>query len=135
MTDVHTKAQRSRNMAAIHGKGNKSTEIKLIRLLRKYKLTGWRRHYEQLPGKPDVVFPRKKLAIFLDGCFWHGCPCCKLNPASNRKFWRKKIGENKIRDRKNTKQIKAGQWKVMRIWEHQLKSNPHNAIRKIQEVL
>ena len=89
MADVFTKAKRSEVMSQIRGRGNKDTEIALARLLRQNKITGWRR---QLPvfGKPDFVFPKQKLAVFVDGCFWHGCPKHSNLPANNRAFWIKK---------------------------------------------
>lgn len=112
--------QRSKNMAAVKSRGNKSTELKLVALFRKNKITGWRRHYKRLKGTPDFAFPKHKLAVFIDGCFWHGCKQSKL-PTSNRSFWKKKITSNKERDRRVNKNIRAKGWKVVRIWEHEIK--------------
>ena len=96
MADVHTKKQRAKNMAAIKSKGNKSTEAKFLAFLKTNKITGWRRNYKSVKGKPDFVFPKARTAIFLDGCFWHGCPKCYKAPNSNKKFWhnKKKINEH-----------------------------------------
>lgn len=122
MADVHTKEQRSRNMAAIRSRGNKSTEIALATLLRQQNITGWRRHYKKLPGTPDFVFPQKQIAVFVEGCFWHGCPKCKPSPKSNVGYWKNKIENNIRRDKKNRALIKKRGWIVIRVWEHQLKS-------------
>ncbi|MBI2572227.1 very short patch repair endonuclease [Candidatus Woesearchaeota archaeon] len=135
MTDVHTKKQRSQNMAAIKNRGNKSTENKLRLLFRGYKINGWRRHYKSLPGTPDFIFMRNKVAIFVDGCFWHGCMKCRFSPQTNKQFWRNKIKENIHRDRKQVQQIKKRGWIVIRIWEHQIKKNPVVAIKKILTLL
>ncbi|XOB40886.1 MAG: very short patch repair endonuclease [Candidatus Nealsonbacteria bacterium] len=135
MTDVHTTTQRSRNMSAIKGKGNQSTEIAFLRLLKKNKITGWLRHYRFLRGKPDFVFVGKKIAIFIDGCFWHGCPKCKLEPVTNKRFWAEKISINKKRDVAVSKEIKKANWLVLRFWEHQIKKNPKSAIKKLKKYL
>lgn len=120
MADRITKKKRSENMAAVKGRGNKSTELKLAALFRENKITGWRRHYKRLEGTPDFAFPRRKLAVFIDGCFWHGCKDSKL-PTSNKEFWKKKIASNKKRDWRVNKGIRAKGWKVVRIWEHEMK--------------
>jgi DNA mismatch endonuclease (patch repair protein) len=73
-------------MSLIRGKGNKQTEQALLALLKRDKITGWRRHLP-LPGKPDFAFTKQKVAVFVDGCFWHGCPKCYTRPKTNRKFW------------------------------------------------
>ena len=75
-----------------------------------------------LTGKPDFVFPRLKIAVFLDGCFWHGCLSHCRMPSSNINYWNKKIEKNKIRDKKITKALKMKGWQVIRIWEHEIKS-------------
>ena len=133
MPDVFTRDKRSEVMSRIHGKGNKSTELKLLKLFREHKLSGWRRH-QPLTGKPDFVFPKERLAIFVDGCFWHGCPRCYIKPKQNAKFWREKIGGNIKRDRKVSRQLRADGWSVCRIWECRLKK-PDSVITKIQRQL
>jgi len=124
MADVHTKEQRSRNMTAIRSRGNRSTEGTLLSILKENHITGWRRHYKRLKGTPDFVFPKKKVAVFIDGCFWHGCPRCKLHSKSNVKFWKEKINNNKRRDKDVNKSLKLSDWSVLRIWEHQLVRTP-----------
>ena len=133
MPDVFNKAKRSEVMSRIRGKGNRSTEIKLLKLFREHGITGWRRH-RPLPGKPDFVFPEQRLAIFVDGCFWHGCPRCYIKPKQNAKFWREKIGGNIKRDRKVSRQLRAEGWSVCRIWECRLKKTD-SVIRRIERML
>src|SRR5580692_4829597 len=89
--------ERSRIMARVRSSGNKSTELKLRALLKSEELTGWRRNYP-LIGKPDFVYRRERLAIFVDGCFWHGCRKCYREPKSNIPYWRRKITRNRKRD-------------------------------------
>jgi DNA mismatch endonuclease (patch repair protein) len=131
MADVFTKAKRSAVMSRIRGRGNKDTEIALARLLRQNKITGWRRH---LPifGKPDFAFPKQKLAVFVDGCFWHACPRHSNMPASNRAFWIKKLAANKSRDRRVNLALRKAGWRVVRIWEHDLAKRGGACVRKIQ---
>tara|TARA_Y100001933_G_C18952035_1_gene544209 strand:- start:689 stop:1114 length:426 start_codon:yes stop_codon:yes gene_type:complete len=124
---------RSEIMQAIKSKGNKSTEIRLLLLFRENGIKGWRRHLP-LPGKPDFAFPREKLAIFVDGCFWHGCPRCYRRPRKNVEYWDKKIGGNQRRDRKNNRLLRKKGWKVARVWECRLKK-PEAAIVRILRML
>ena len=111
---------RSDLMSRIRGKGNKRTELKLIGIFRANHITGWRRQ-ARLPGKPDFVFPQENLAVFVDGCFWHGCPKHLIWPKGNAAFWRRKITRNRARDREVGRLLRARGWRVMRIWEHELK--------------
>jgi DNA mismatch endonuclease (patch repair protein) len=118
-----TTPQRSKNMAAIRGAGNITTELLFAKILRKQRITGWRRHLE-LPGKPDFAFPKLKVAIFVDGCFWHFCPRCTKIPKQNVKYWIEKKRRNKSRDRKVTRQLRDKGWRVLRFWEHALVNEP-----------
>ena len=133
MPDVFTKNKRSEVMSRIRGKSNKSTELKLLKLFREHRIKGWRRH-QSLTGKPDFVFPKKRLAVFVDGCFWHACPRCYIKPKQNAKFWREKIGSNIKRDRKVSRKLRAEGWSVCRIWECRLKK-PDSVIRRIERML
>lgn len=135
MTDIHTKAQRSRNMAAIKGHGNRSTELKLVRFFKLYKIKGWQRHQSRLVGKPDFIFLSSKVAVFLDGCFWHGCKKHYIVPKTNKKFWSNKIRNNINRDKKVNKHYKLKRWRVIRIWEHDVKTNPAKVLNKISLAL
>lgn len=130
---VPTTAQRSRIMSAVHSRGNKSTEERLIKIMKWHKITGWRRNWP-LHGKPDFVFPEYRLAIFVDGCFWHGCPRCYIEPKKNAEYWREKIKRNVLRDRRNVRLLKIKEWHVMRFWEHALK-NDIVVARRIKKVI
>lgn len=107
-------------MSLIRGKGNKDTELRLMEFFRFHRITGWRRGWP-LIGKPDFVFPKNKLVIFVDGCFWHGCQKHGTQPKNNAAFWRKKLSANRLRDRTVTRTLRRDGWKVLRIWEHDLK--------------
>ena len=106
-------------MSRIRGKGNASTEQRMIRLFREHGIKGWRRN-RPLPGKPDFVFPKLRIALFVDGCFWHRCPKCYHKPATNADFWEAKIGRNVERDKEVNLELKKRGWKVVRVWEHEL---------------
>lgn len=123
MADVFTKAKRSQVMARIRGKGNKSTELALAGILRSNGINGWRRG-QPVFGKPDFVFQTAKLAVFVDGCFWHGCPRHATTPATNRAFWRLKLLKNKQRDKRVSRTLRSEGWKVIRIWECALMNPP-----------
>jgi len=106
-------------MRAVRSRGNKATELALVRLLRRNGITGWRRN-QPVFGKPDFVFLKLKLALFVDGCFWHGCPeHCRM-PKTNRGYWLPKIEGNKQRDRILNRTLRRTGWRVLRIWEHEL---------------
>ena len=129
MTDVLTKKQRSYNMACIKSK-NTGPELVLRRQLAKNKVRGYRLHYK-IFGKPDLVFSKKKLAVFIDGCFWHKCPDCFVKPSSRTEFWKKKIKNNVKRDNEVNNLLVKNGWKVLRILEHELRKNPDKACLKI----
>lgn len=107
-------------MKAVKSKGNKSTEIKLIEIFKLRRITGWRRNYK-LFGHPDFVFPKKRMVLFADGCFWHGHNCRNVTPSDNAEYWRDKIKRNKARDKAVTKELTEKGWKVIRIWECEIK--------------
>jgi DNA mismatch endonuclease, patch repair protein len=119
MADAISKAKRSKIMAAVRSKGNKDTELRLISILRRHQITGWRRG-SKLPGRPDFVFQSRRLAVFVDGCFWHGCRWHCRRGASNKRFWDQKLAVNKARDDTVNKLLKSRKWTVLRIWEHAL---------------
>ena len=133
MADVHDRSTRSYNMARVRSSGCASTEARLVELLRQHRVTGWRRNYKMF-GKPDLVFPRNRLVIFVDGCFWHGCRLHRRLPASNREFWRKKINDNRRRDRLVTGHLIQAGWKVVRFWEHSLRY-PNAAMARLRRHL
>ena len=116
MADVFTKAKRSEVMSLIRSRGNRATELRLIALMREHGITGWRRNAKVF-GKPDFVFRRERVAVFVDGCFWHGCPRHATMPANNRAFWKAKLVRNAERDREVTRALRASGWRVLRVWE------------------
>lgn len=133
MADVFTTEKRSEIMSKIRGKGNRSTELRLITLMRRARIVGWRRHYPLL-GKPDFVFPQHRLAVFVDGCFWHLCPHCADAPANNAEYWRTKLEGNRTRDRKVDCALQSIGWKPIRIWEHELR-DADRVLRRLDAAL
>src|SRR5438093_3693300 len=123
MPDVFTKAKRSEVMARIRSRGNRDTELRMIGIFREHGITGWRRN-QRVFGKPDFVFPKQRLALFVDGCFWHGCPKPKHAPLPKTRaaFWAKKLAANKARDRLVTRTLRKAGWRVLRVWECALTS-------------
>ena len=116
MTDTLTVAERSERMSLIRSRGNRDTELRLVALLREHRITGWRRG-APLPGKPDFVFRAHKVAVFVDGCFWHGCPRHGRVPTSHVEYWAPKLARNAARDRSVTHALRASGWTVLRVWE------------------
>ena len=120
MADVFDKEKRSAVMRSIKAKKNKSTELALIKVFREQGVTGWRRGYP-VKGRPDFVFIKKRIAVFVDGCFWHGHDCRNTCQKENKAFWEKKIGGNIARDKVVTEMFESRDWTVVRIWECELK--------------
>lgn len=137
MADVFSKKKRSAVMAAIKSRGTRTTEVALRKLLRKSGIIGWRANLRSLPGTPDFAFRSVKVAIFVDGCFWHGCKICvrQLKPATNVGFWKKKIENNKRRDNKVSRQLRRMGWAALRIWEHDIGGNPDGIVRRIRSMI
>ena len=132
MADVFSKAKRSDVMSRIRSRGNAETELALIRIFRSHHIAGWRRNWP-LEGKPDFVFPRQRLVIFVDGCFWHGCPIHGTQPSTNQAYWQPKLGRNKARDERVTRSLRKNGWRVLRVWHHDLlRKNQMRLVRKIQ---
>lgn len=124
-------ATRSANMRAIRAKGNLTTEWRLRSLLIRNRLRGWKLHSKEFKGTPDFAFPDAGLLIFIDGCYWHGCPKCGHIPRTNTEYWTEKIGRNKARDKKNTRELRNVGYRVLRIWECSLKQNPKRCVDRI----
>lgn len=136
MADILTKTKRSELMSKVRSAGNASTEQRLVLLFRKWKVTGWRRgavvrgprkavasratKLSRFQVRPDFVFPKRTLAVFVDGCFWHGCPLHAVKPKQNAAFWRTKLAGNQARDRRVNRELRRLGWTVLRIWEHEL---------------
>ncbi len=123
--------KRSKTMSKIRGKGNKTTELALRMAFVRAGFTGWTLHTTTLPGKPDFYFDRARLAVFVDGCFWHGCPKCGHTPKTRSEFWRAKFERNQFRDRRATRNLRSAGIRVIRIWEHELRS-PQSVQAKIR---
>mgnify|MGYP001627383636 CR=1 FL=1 len=120
MTDTFSKLERSAIMKKVKSKGNKSTEQRLIQIFQDKNITGWRRNYP-VKGKPDFVFLKKKIAVFADGCFWHGHHCRNITPKQNQEYWDKKRERNIQRDINITKYFEKRGWTVLRFWECDIK--------------
>lgn len=133
MPDVFSKHERSYVMSRIRSSGNRSTELRLLLLMKEERITGWRRRH-RLIGRPDFVFPKERLAVFVDGCFWHGCPRCRNTPATNEAYWSEKNERNRARDRLITRTLRGEGWCVLRIWEHSLR-RPASVLVRIQRAL
>jgi DNA mismatch endonuclease (patch repair protein) len=132
--DTFSKTERSRIMASVRSRNTKSTELRFISILKDKGISGWRRNYP-LTGKPDFVFPCLRIAVFIDGCFWHGCQDHCRMPSSNVNYWHTKIEKNKNRDKKITKALKMKEWQAIRVWEHEIKSGKLNQkLKRITEV-
>jgi|SRR6185437_5676267 len=122
MADKISKTQRSAVMAKVRSTGNRSTEGRVEAALIAANIAGWEKHPKSVPGCPDFYFPEVRLAVFVDGCYWHACPrCCRL-PASNAEYWSDKIDSNRRRDNRIRRQLRRRGFRVMRIWEHEIKS-------------
>lgn len=134
MADVFTSKKRSDVMSKIRSRNNKGTELALLRVLLSNKIHGWRRH-QPLPGRPDFVFPEHRVAVFVDGCFWHGCPSCYRAPKSHKPYWHGKIKSNIARDRRVRRILRGLGWRVARIWECKLEKHPDRCLRKILKLL
>jgi len=126
-----SREKRSKIMASIRSRSNKDTELALCLILRRHQITGWRRNYPLL-GKPDFIFLKDRLAIFVDGCFWHFCPRHGKFPSTNSRYWKAKLERNKARDKHVTATLRRSGWTVLRIWEHSLTDSVSiaNSIRR-----
>lgn len=120
-------------MAGIRSERNRTTEMRLAALLRTHELHGWRRK-QRLPGRPDFVFRRQRVALFVDGCFWHGCRLHAREPRQNASYWASKRARNRQRDREVRKQLVHAGWRVVRIWEHTL-CNERRVLTMIRRAL
>ena len=176
VTDIFSEAKRSEVMSRIRSRGNKDTELALVRVFRAQGITGWRRHQQiRIAGRearnctspktltpspspirwarvasdsphsgeggafrvrPDFVFPKLRLAVFVDGCFWHCCPMHATKPRHNATFWRRKLATNKARDRLVTRTLRSANWRVLRLWEHELaRKREARLLRRIRRAL
>jgi DNA mismatch endonuclease (patch repair protein) len=129
MADVFSSDKRSEIMKKVKPAGNKTTELQMIKAFEDFKISGWRRHYD-VKGHPDFVFPKKRIAIFVDGCFWHGHDCRNTRPENNKEFWEKKRNRNIQHDKEITLRFESRGWTVIRIWECELKKKNREQLEK-----
>ena len=134
MSDVFTTEKRSEVMKAVKSRNTKTTELKMMQIFKEFHVTGWRRTYP-LIGKPDFVFPKKRIVVFVDGCFWHGHDCRNVTPSANADFWNAKRAYNKHHDEIVTETLIQKKWRVIRIWECELKKkNREELLLKLHEL-
>ena len=132
--DTVSPIKRSQIMSNVRSNRNKSTEWKLRSALVRFGVRGWKVTPIKVKGSPDFVFSNNRLLIFVDGCFWHGCPKCYRRPKSNRLYWDSKVIGNRSRDRRVSRQLRKAGWHVIRFWEHDLKW-PQRCVTKITDAL
>ena len=125
---------RSRTMRAVKGK-NTSLEMKFRRALWGAGVRGWRLHKDSLPGRPDLVFSAARVAVFIDSCFWHGCPEHLRMPSSNVDYWQAKIERNRRRDAANTQELHTLGWNVLRFWEHEMREGVEQCVAKVMRAV
>ena len=134
MADTFDKAKRSAIMKSVKSSGNKSTELRLIAFFKANGIKGWRRQYS-VKGHPDFVFVEKRIAIFVDGCFWHGHDCRNTKPKQNEEYWRKKRIRNIAHDQEVSEMFIKRGWTVIRIWECELKKKNEDVLREKLKIL
>lgn len=127
MADVFDSKKRSDIMSKVRSNNNKSTELALIKFFKENKITGWKRNYP-VKGHPDFVFLDKKIAVFVDGCFWHGHDCRNTRPSDNAEYWQRKRERNIKHDKEVTAMFENRGWTVIRIWECELKNKNRSAL-------
>ena len=124
--------KRSKAMGAVKSSGNKTTEVRFRLALVRNKIKGWKVRPKGVKGNPDFIFLKKKIIIFVDGCFWHGCPKCGHVPKTNNSYWGAKLDRNKVRDKKNNRILKKEGYKVLRFWEHDIKKNLPKCVTRLK---
>ncbi|MDO8753379.1 MAG: very short patch repair endonuclease [Anaerolineales bacterium] len=135
--DTVSRKLRSVIMRKVRSTDNRSTERRLRGLLVRSRLQGWGVRPANVYGKPDFVFHKKRIAIFVDGCFWHGCRTCFRQPSDNKVYWKAKVQGNRKRESKNRRHLSRAGWRVMRVWEHELTNTAARiaALLKIRKVI
>lgn len=134
MADTVSRKVRSRIMASI-GSENTGPELLLRKALRANGLIGWKFQGYGITGRPDFVFEAQKVAVFVDGCFWHGCITCCRPPKSNRIYWSKKFKTNILRDRNTNQELIASGWKIVRFWEHEVLGAADKCAKRVAAVI
>ena len=133
MVDVFSREQRSEIMSKVKGSENRATELRLMEIFRDFGIHGWRRRVS-IFGKPDFVFYEIRLAIFVDGCFWHGCRLHGTIPDTNSAFWVNKLTRNRQRDRLVGRELRKRGWRVVRSWQHELR-DAKRVSRKVKRIV
>lgn len=134
MADTFSSTERSAIMKKVRSKKNKSTELRIIKFFKEKGIKGWRRNYN-LFGNPDFVFPKLRIAVFTDGCFWHGHNCRNTKPESNKDYWSKKIEKNRNRDVVVNEKLSEKNWLVLRVWECELKKKNQDLLYEKLSIL
>lgn len=134
MADKISASKRSDNMRAIRS-SDTQIELALRRALRRHGLTGYRLHRRDLPGRPDVAYVGRRLAVFVDGCFWHGCPVCYVAPTTKSEYWQDKLRRNIERDRAADERLRSDGWTVLRFWEHDIEADVDACVARVAEQL
>ena len=129
-SEVTTKVMRS-------NKGRDTgPELTLRKALRESGFTGYRINWKKIPGRPDIAYPGRKVAIFVNGCFWHRCPHCNLPlPKSHTDFWQQKFDRNVERDRRKTEELESLGWTVITVWECEIKKDLPTVVLRLIEVI
>lgn len=130
-----TTPSRSRNMQAIKADSNATTELRFRAHLIRNRIAGWKVRAKDVPGCPDFFFPRERLAVFIDGCFWHGCPRCGHTPKTNRPYWTKKLARNKRRDAQIRRTLRSQGTRVLRFWECRLRNDAGSCLKRLAALL
>ncbi len=124
--------KRSKAMGAVKSSGNKTTEVRFRLALVRNRIKGWKVRPKGVKGNPDFIFFKKKIIIFVDGCFWHGCPKCGHVSKTNNSYWGAKLDRNKVRDKKNNRILRKEGYKVLRFWEHDIKNKLPKCITRLK---
>lgn len=134
MRDSLTKAERSAHMAKVRSLENRSTEQVVEEALKRAKIRGWVKHPKEILGRPDFYFQKTRLALFVDGCFWHACPKCnRRTPRTRSAFWQHKIAQNRRRDERVRRKLQRDGFHAIRVWEHELRSQ--RWLKRVREKL
>lgn len=133
--DMMSKETRSELMSRVRYSGNLTTEVAMARIMRLHGISGWRRQIRLLSFRPDFVFRRERVAVFVDGCFWHACPEHGSRPKSNASFWNAKLERNVERDRRADRELADSGWKVVRFWEHSVRRDPSWCAEELERIL
>ncbi len=129
---LNVSENRSKAMAAVKSRGNLTTEWRFRSALVRAGVRGWTIQARGLVGSPDFCFPSEKLVVFVDGCFWHGCPQCGHTPKTNNGYWKEKVKRNRARDQRNATELRSQGFEVIRFWEHQLQGDLGKIIARVR---